>query len=322
MFIRSLFWLTLLDLAALGASYPQVANKDLTGTDHNTGLLSFILSPKTDIGNYGFSKNQLGDTANVEGLFAKILDENRSRFPITSKDIKRWNMSIRSDRVTLRYWQAYQGVPVDGTEIGMTVAIGRNSGTIIRFGGRYYRNVHLPSVTPTVSMHQAAEVADNDCQATKGMRAVGSPQLTILPQPSGDSVNFFLAWSLVDFDSVGTPWMYYINGNDGKILKKNRAENDAVGDQRQRHAKPSAGNQGAANSVGPRSPLTGCTIKVLPDDYDLIGSTYWLFPAVVGLYQTWHFTVTGGGNGITVSWNYSGPNLGLSFNSQTQSGWK
>ncbi len=212
--------LAILVVGAVGRWHAQLSrSRQSEKQSRQLGFETQFKFHRPDIRNYGFTLEQLGDTMMLDALFKKALDEQGSDFPVTSRDVGKARFQKILGMITVEYKQTYQGIPIEGTELGMS--IWQKSGSIIGFGGRYYRNVRLTSALPRIPASEALGIADRDCgHPVNAIRSTMAPRLVILPMQTGEHVIYHLAWYIGDSDSAAVPWYYHVDASDGTILKK------------------------------------------------------------------------------------------------------
>jgi Zn-dependent metalloprotease len=189
---RWLFCVTLCVLVWLNSSFGQTKNQKGLSDDQLFGTTKHFIYPNRDIGDYGFNREQMTDTSSLEQIFKKVFDENSNRMTLRYQDIQRVRVTIMDEIATLGYITMFQGVPIEGTEVGITIS--RKTGRIIAFGARYFQSVKVPSSVPSITREAAERIAEKDCGSTDRIRSLQRAELMIIHSKIGDSLKFNLAW--------------------------------------------------------------------------------------------------------------------------------
>jgi len=196
------------------------AQRSLEFKDRHGKTVHAIINPKTktvesihgfseNIQNYGLSLDKLNKES-VNSMARKLIDDYSLITKISSREIKEQQISRGGRLWIAEYHQAVNGIPVDGSQIGL--AISAISGDIIAFKLVTYPDVNI-TTRPSISSSDAVNIVKEDFPG----EVQEGPELVILPEEQDSSFTYHLAWKMV----VGgaTTLRYFVDALDGKILR-------------------------------------------------------------------------------------------------------
>jgi hypothetical protein len=129
-----------------------------------------------NVSNYGLTREGLNET-NVDSLGRKLIDGHSKALNVSIKNIKKGK--IQNDGIwwMASYAQTFNGIPVEGSEIGFTIG---QTGNIISLGATTFDSIKC-EVTPSLTKENAVAVAKRDIGGTEHT-VYGDPLLVILPE--------------------------------------------------------------------------------------------------------------------------------------------
>jgi Zn-dependent metalloprotease len=130
----------------------------LTGPSDSAGygkkLGSNIDVHRITVENYGYKVSELNETK-VEQLARKLIDDFSKSMGITSDHCRKITVYKFTDWWTARFEQTVNGVPVDGSEVALTIG---GQGQVVGLGGIVYSGIGN-STSPSIPESSAVRIA-------------------------------------------------------------------------------------------------------------------------------------------------------------------
>ena len=150
-----------------------------------------------------------------EVMARNFLNFYKSDLALTSDDLANLEMhGTRTRRVgtTVRFHQQWQGVPVHGAEVSLTIKSNRS---VVMVNNSFVKNVDLRDVTPSLSANQARTIT-LDYLNTEGRITDETNDLKIVATNDGAKLAYRV--SLVAMEPMGQ-WEAFVDAENGEILR-------------------------------------------------------------------------------------------------------
>jgi len=228
---------TLMSLILASLSYSQISHNSVYREFHDArnnlitaeydsisgGLLS-VGGLSANIKDYGFSTTGLNEEV-ADEIGRRFVHEYGFIMGIDSNQILTENIRSHNGLWFIHYYQAYHGIPIDGSLIGFFIG---PKGQIEGLQGTSFQIGTLP-VSPSVASSKATDIVQNDNAGIKIKFARG-PDLVVSPEKESGKNTYFLAWKSFVWLMTASPkyFEYLIDAKSGRIIEKEQLGNEMI----------------------------------------------------------------------------------------------